>query len=94
MSEYTGPERRGNGGGFTFSKSLNLSHLFVTVTMVFGGISYVSGIDTKVQLLETKLLSLERSVDKSEARAGQEFNELKTAIQRLGTKIDRLTIRG
>ena len=54
----------------------------------------MSGIDTEVQLLETKLLALERSVDKSEERAGEAFNELKTAIQRLGIKIDRLTVRG
>jgi hypothetical protein len=62
--------------------------------MVFGGISYVSGIDTEVQLLETKFLSLERSVEKSEERTSVAFNELKGMIQRLETKIDRLAVRG
>tara|TARA_R100000781_G_scaffold99544_2_gene63132 strand:+ start:80 stop:355 length:276 start_codon:yes stop_codon:yes gene_type:complete len=91
MPEYDGPERRGS---WAVSKSLNLSHLLVTVSMVFGGISYVSGIDTEVQLLETKFLSLERQVEKSEERTSIAFNELKGMIQRLETKIDRLTIRG
>ena len=76
------------------SRSLNLSHLLVTVSMVFGGISYVSGIDTEVQLLETKFKGLERSVEKGEARTNAAFNELKGMIQRLETKIDRLTVRG
>jgi hypothetical protein len=91
MPEYDGLDRR---GGWAVSKSLNLSHLLVTVSMVFGGISYVSGIDTEVQLLETKFLSLERSVEKGEERTSVAFNELKGMIQRLETKIDRLTVRG
>ena len=91
MPEYDGPERR---GGWAVSRSLNLSHLLVTVSMIFGGISYVSGIDTEVQLLETKLVALERSVEKGEERTNTAFNELKVMIQRLETKIDRLTIRG
>ena len=91
MPEYDGPERR---GGWAVSKSLNLSHLLVTVSMIFGGSSYVSGSDTEVQLLETKLVALERSVEKGEERTSAAFNELKGMIQRLETKIDRLTVRG
>jgi hypothetical protein len=87
---YDGGERR---GGWAVSRSLNLSHLLVTVSMVLGGISYVSGIDTEVQLLAGKLGSVEKQLAKEEERTSRAFDELKSLIQRLETKIDRLSMR-
>ena len=89
--------RQSDRSGWVVSKSLSLSHVFVTVSMALGGVTYVSGIDTKAQLLETRLDGLERAVEKGELRQATAFNELKNMIesrlQRLEGKIDKLSER-
>ena len=44
MTEYTGPERRGNGG-WHMSKSLSVSHLLGTIAIAVGFFTYVTGIE-------------------------------------------------
>ena len=87
MTEYTGPERRGNGG-WHMSKSLSVSHLFSTLAIAVGFFTYVTGIeqDTVVNKLEIK--SLSERMARSDARHGEQFSEIKAMLEKISDRLN------
>ena len=67
MTEYTGPERRGNGG-WHMSKSLSVSHLLGTLAIAVGFFTYVTGIEQDTIRNQLEIKSLYERMDRSDTR--------------------------
>ena len=87
MSEYTGPERRGNGG-WHMSKSLSVSHLLGAIAVGF--FTYVTDIEQETVVNKLELKSVSERLDRSNQRYSEEFSEIKEMFQHLSAKIDRM----
>ena len=92
VPEYTGPERRGNGG-WHLSKSLSVSHLLGTVAIAVGFFTYVTGIEQDTIRNHLEIKSLAERMDRSDARNSEQFGEIKDMLNSLSTKIDNLVHR-
>ena len=92
MTEYTGPERRGNGG-WHMSKSLSVSHLLGTIAIAVGFFTYVTGIEQDTIRNHHEIKSLDQRMDRSDARNSEQFGEIKDMLNTLSTKIDNLVHR-
>ena len=89
MTEYTGPERRGNGG-WHLSKSLSVSHLFTTIASAIGFFTYVTGIEQETVVNKMELKSLSERMDRTDERHSEQFSEIKDMLKSLTVKIDNL----
>ena len=89
MPEYTGPERRGNGG-WHMSKSLSVSHLFGTLAIAVGFFTYVTDIEQDTIRNKLEIKSLSARMDRSDARNSEQFGEIKDMLKSLSVKIDNL----
>ena len=89
MAEYTGPERRGNGG-WHMSKSLSVSHLLGTLAIAVGFFTYVTGIEQDTIRNQLEIKSLSDRMDRSDARNSEQFGEIKDMLKSLSVKIDNL----
>ena len=92
MTEYTGVERRGNGG-WHMSKSLSVSHLLGTIGIAVGFFTYVTGIEQDTVVNQMEIKSLAERVDRSDKRHSEQFVEIKEMLKGLSVKIDRLSSR-
>ena len=92
MSEYTGPERRGNGG-WHMSKSLSVSHLLSTLAIAVGFFTYVTGIeqDTVVNGMEIK--SLSERMARSDARHCEQCSEIKAMLEKISDRLNDMSSR-
>jgi len=89
MAEYTGPDRRGNGG-WHMSKSLSVSHLFSTIAIAVGFFTYVTGIEQETVVNKMELKSLSERMDRTDERHSEQFSEIKDMLKSLSVKIDSL----
>jgi hypothetical protein len=92
MAEYTGPDRRGNGG-WHMSKSLSVSHLFGTLAIAVGFFTYVTDIEQDTIRNQLEIKSLSERMNRSDARNSEQFGEIKEMLNSLSTKIDNLVHR-
>ena len=89
MPEYTGQERR-NNGGWQMSKSLSVSHLLGTIAIAIGFFTYVTDIEQETIVNKAELKSISERLDRSNQRYSEEFSEIKEMFQHLSAKIDRM----
>ena len=92
MAEYTGTERRGNGG-WHLSKSLSVSHLFTTVAIAVGFFTYLTGIEQETVVNKMDIKSLSERMNRTNARHSEQFSEIKDMLKSLSVKIDNLGSR-
>ena len=89
MTEYSGPERRGNGG-WHMSKSLSVSHLLTTIAIAVGFFTYVTGIEQETVVNKMELKSLSERMDRTDERHSEQFHNIKDMLKSLTVKIDNL----
>ena len=92
MSEYTGPDRRGNGG-WHLSKSMSVSHIIGTLMIAVGFFAYITDIEKETVVNQMDIRSLASRMDRSDARNSEQFGEIKEMLKSLSVKIDGLGIR-
>ena len=92
MAEYTGPDRRGNGG-WHMSKSLSVSHLFTTLAIAVGFFTYVTGIEQETVINKQNIINLSERVARSDARHGEQFSEIKTMLEKISDRLNDLSMR-
>jgi len=92
MAEYTGPDRRGNGG-WHMSKSLSVSHLFTTLAIAVGFFTYVTGIEQETVISKQNIINLSERVARSDARHGEQFSEIKTMLEKISDRLNSLSMR-
>ena len=89
MTEYTGPERRGNGG-WHLSKSMSVSHIVGTLAIAIGFFAYITDIEKETVVNQMDIRSLASRMDRSDARNSEQFGEIKDMLKSLSVKIDNL----
>ena len=92
MTEYTGPDRRGNGG-WHLSKSMSVSHIVGTLAIAIGFFAYITDIEKETVVNQMDIRSLASRMDRSDARNSEQFGEIKDMLNSLSTKIDNLVHR-
>ena len=92
MTEYTGPDRRGNGG-WHLSKSMSVSHIIGTLMIAVGFFAYITDIEKETVVNQMDIRSLSARMDRSDARNSEQFGEIKDMLNSLSTKIDNLVHR-
>ena len=89
MTEYTGPDRRGNGG-WHLSKSMSVSHIIGTLMIAVGFFAYITDIEKETVVNQMDITSLASRMDRSDARNSEQFGEIKDMLKSLSVKIDNL----
>jgi len=89
MTEYTGPDRRGNGG-WHLSKSMSVSHIIGTLAIAVGFFAYITDIEKETVVNQMDIRSLAARMDRSDARNSEQFGEIKDMLKSLSVKIDNL----
>ena len=89
MTEYTGPDRRGNGG-WHLSKSMSVSHIIGTLMIAVGFFAYITDIEKETVVNQMDIRSLASRMDRSDARNSEQFGEIKDMLKSLSVKIDNL----
>jgi len=89
MTEYTGPDRRGNGG-WHLSKSMSVSHIVGTLAIAIGFFAYITDIEKETVVNQMDIRSLASRMDRSDARNSEQFGEIKDMLKSLSVKIDNL----
>jgi hypothetical protein len=89
MAEYTGPDRRGNGG-WHLSKSMSVSHIIGTLMIAVGFFAYITDIEKETVVNQMDIRSLASRMDRSDARNSEQFGEIKDMLKSLSVKIDNL----
>ena len=89
MVEYTGPDRRGNGGRH-LSKSMSVSHIIGTLMIAVGFFAYITDIEKETVVNQMDIRSLASRMDRSDARNSEQFGEIKDMLKSLSVKIDNL----
>ena len=89
MTEYTGPDRRGNGG-WHLSKSMSVSHIIGTLAIAVGFFAYITNIEKETVINQMDIRSLASRMDRSDARNSEQFGEIKDMLKSLSVKIDNL----
>ena len=92
MVEYTGPDRRGNGG-WHLSKSMSVSHIIGTLMIAVGFFAYITDIEKETVVNQMDIRSLASRMDRSDARNSEQFGEIKDMLKSLSVKIDNLVHR-
>ena len=89
MTEYTGPDRRGNGG-WHLSKSMSVSHIIGTLMIAVGFFAYITDIEKETVVNQMDIRGLASRMDRSDARNSEQFGEIKDMLKSLSVKIDNL----
>jgi len=89
MTEYSGPDRRGNGG-WHLSKSMSVSHIIGTLAIAVGFFAYITDIEKETVVNQMDIRSLASRMDRSDARNSEQFGEIKDMLKSLSVKIDNL----
>ena len=92
MTEYTGPERRGNGG-WHLSKSLSLSHLVATFGIVIAGFTYVSDLEKDILSNGMDVQNLKETVQRHQDWNGKAFDEIKNMLSSISDRLNELADR-
>ena len=89
MTEYTGPDRRGNGG-WHLSNSMCVSHIIGTLMIAVGFFAYITDIEKETVVNQMDIRGLASRMDRSDARNSEQFGEIKDMLKSLSVKIDNL----
>ena len=89
MAEYTGPDRRGNGG-WQLSKSMSVSHIIGTLMIAVGFFAYITDIEKETVVNQMDIRGWASRMDRSDARNSEQFGEIKDMLKSLSVKIDNL----
>lgn len=80
---------------WSFKKEIQIGHVITTLTVAFSAFVYVTKIENRVSLLESQAMSAsmqQRDRDERQDKANTEMmNMLRTQLERMELKIDRLT---
>ncbi len=76
MDKYDGKNRRENNEHWRISKSVDLSHLLVTISIVIGGFIYFTEMRKDIDIHAVKITHLADSTDKSLSNIDKRFNKI------------------
>ncbi|MCG8517520.1 MAG: hypothetical protein MI794_05965 [Pseudomonadales bacterium] len=80
----------GNRKGWHLDRGVSIAHILTTATIIFGALLYITDQDKRISNLELNFAHLKASRIEDQERAERKFDELKTDLRTINTKLDRL----
>lgn len=80
------PDRR----GWHLDKSVSVAHIGTTIGLIVGALWFFAGQDTRISNLELNIKHLQAERAADQGRTEKKFDELKTDLRMINTKLDRL----
>lgn len=72
------------------SKTINITHLVTTASMIFAAMWYVAGQDNRISQAELNIKHLQSSRIADQASAQRQYDEFRTDLRSINAKLDRL----
>lgn len=79
-----------NLNGWHVSKTINITHLLTTMAMLLSALWYLAGQDTRISQAELNIRHLQDQRIQDRTSAEKKFDELRTDLRLINTKLDRL----
>lgn len=76
--------------GWHLDKSVSIAHIGTTMTLILGALWYLAGQDTRISNLELNVKHLQSERLADQGRTEKKFDELKTDLRLINSKLDRL----
>lgn len=76
--------------GWHIDKGVGIAHIISTVFIIVSGLWYLAGQDKRIAVLEVGLLNIKQSISSDQQRSEKKFDELKTDLRLINSKLDRL----
>ena len=76
--------------GWHLDKSVSIAHIGTTLTLILAALWYLAGQDTRISNLELNIKHLQSERLADQGRTEKKFDELKTDLRMINTKLDRL----
>tara|TARA_R110001599_G_scaffold249901_2_gene449765 strand:- start:175 stop:468 length:294 start_codon:yes stop_codon:yes gene_type:complete len=84
------PDTQQKLGGFHIDKSISYGHLLTTVVLLVTAILYISKIETKLEVHDTRIRANEIRLDRERAQTDAAMAEIRETLRRLDDKMDRI----
>ncbi|WP_328186931.1 hypothetical protein [Marinobacter sp. OP 3.4] len=72
------------------SKTINITHLLTTMAMLLSALWYLAGQDTRISQAELNIRHLQDQRVQDRETSEKKFDELKTDLRLINSKLDRL----
>lgn len=76
--------------GWHLDKGVSVAHILTTVALIITALWYLAGQDKRISNLELNYSHLKASRMEDQDRTSAKFDELKTDLRMINTKLDRL----
>lgn len=87
MSDWGGEDRRENKESWHLSKSIDLSHLLVTATIVIAGFIYITEMRKDIDINAMQIANNEQRLSESEERIVKRLDTIDTKLDKLIKKV-------
>ncbi len=76
--------------GWHIDKGVGAAHIITTIMLIVTALWYVAGQDRRIAVLELGVNYLQQSRTTDQSRTEKKFDELKTDLRTINSKLDRL----
>jgi len=76
--------------GWHIDKGIGVAHIITTMMLIVTALWYVAGQDRRIAILELGVQNLEQSRMSDRQRTEKKFDDLKTDLRLINSKLDRL----
>lgn len=76
--------------GWHLDRGVSVAHIATTAALIVAGVMYLAGQDTRLSNLELNVKHLQAAALADQDRTEKKFDELKTDLRMINSKLDRL----
>ncbi|SOB76170.1 hypothetical protein SAMN04488490_1848 [Marinobacter sp. LV10R510-11A] len=76
--------------GWHVDKGIGVAHIITTLMLIVTALWYIAGQDRRIAVLELGVNYLQQSRINDQSRTEKKFDELKTDLRTINSKLDRL----
>lgn len=76
--------------GWHLDRGISVAHIATTAALIVSAVMYLAGQDTRISNLELNVKHLEAAAIADQSRTEKKFDELKTDLRVINSKLDRL----
>jgi len=80
-------------GGWHVSKSISVWHIVGTLGFAVGFFAYLSNIEKATVINQMDIRSLSQRMERSDARTGEQFSEIKTMLEKISDRLNYMSSR-
>ena len=76
--------------GWHIDKGIGVAHILTTLMLIVTALWYLAGQDKRIAVLESGFIYIQQSRANDQSRTEKKFDELKTDLRTINSKLDRL----